>query len=135
MSSSTSSRGRTWSRSSGWCAASRSPSRCCGTRWCAASRPAEREGAELPGGAPDFIREWVSHGASVRAAQYLILGGKARALMRGRTHVAFEDIRALAHPVLRHRILTNFHAESERVTTDSIIDRLLEIVPSPRSGM
>src|SRR5690606_17427450 len=65
-----------------------------------ASRPAEKEGASLlPGGAPDFIREWVSHGASVRAAQYLVLGGKARALMRGRTHVSFEDVRALAHPV------------------------------------
>jgi MoxR-like ATPase len=101
-----------------------------------ASRPAEKEGASLlPGGAPDFIREWVSHGASVRAAQYLVLGGKARALMRGRTHVSFEDVRALAHPVLRHRILTNFHAESERVTTDRIVDRLLEIVPVPRSGM
>jgi MoxR-like ATPase len=101
-----------------------------------ASRPAEATGASLlPGGAPDFVREWVSYGASVRAAQYLVLGGKARALMRGRTHVAFEDIRALAHPVLRHRILLNFHAESERVTTAQVIDRLLEIVPVPRSGM
>jgi MoxR-like ATPase len=77
----------------------------------------------------------VSYGASVRAAQYLILGGKARALMRGRTHVSFDDVKALAHPVLRHRILTNFHAESERVTTDRIIDRLLETVPVPKSGM
>jgi MoxR-like ATPase len=101
-----------------------------------ASRPAEKEGATLlPAGAPDFVKEWISYGASVRAAQYLVLGGKARALMRGRTHVSFEDVRALAHPVLRHRILTNFHAESERVTTDRIIDRLLEAVPVPRSGM
>ena len=101
-----------------------------------ASRPAEKHGATLlPGGAPDFVKQWVSYGASVRAAQYLVLGGKARALMRGRTHVSFEDIRALAHPVLRHRILTNFHAESERVTTDRIIDRLLEAVPVPKSGM
>jgi MoxR-like ATPase len=101
-----------------------------------ASRPAEKEGATLlPGGAPDFVKEWVAYGASVRAAQYLILGGKARALMRGRTHVSFEDVRELARPVLRHRILTNFHAESERVTTDHIIDRLLEAVPVPRSGM
>jgi MoxR-like ATPase len=101
-----------------------------------ASRPAEKHGATLlPGGAPDFVKEWVSYGASVRAAQYLILGGKARALMRGRTHVSFDDIKALAHPVLRHRILTNFHAESERVTTDRIIDRLLEAVPVPKSGM
>jgi MoxR-like ATPase len=71
----------------------------------------------------------------VRAAQYLVLGGKARALMRGRYHVALEDIRALAHPVLRHRILRNFHAESERITSDQLIDQLLAAVPAPRSGM
>jgi MoxR-like ATPase len=101
-----------------------------------ASRPAEVSGASLmPGASPDFIRNWVSYGASVRAAQFLVLGGKARALMEGRTHVSFEDIRALALPVLRHRILLNFHAESERVTTDQIIRRLLEVVPVPRSGM
>ena len=87
------------------------------------------------GSAPDFVKEWVSYGASVRAAQYLVLGGKARALMRGRYHVSFEDVRALAHPVLRHRILTNFHAESERITTDSLIDQLLDVVPMPTSGM
>jgi MoxR-like ATPase len=100
-----------------------------------ASRPGEVSGASLVGAAPDFVRDWVSYGASVRAAQYLVLGGKARALMRGRTHVTFEDIRALAQPVLRHRILLNFHAESERVTTSQIIERLLELVPLPRSGM
>jgi MoxR-like ATPase len=87
------------------------------------------------GTSPDFIRDWVSYGASVRAAQYLTLGGKARALMNGRSHVDFEDIRALAHPVLRHRILTNFHAESERVTTDQIVDQLLAAVKPPSSGM
>jgi MoxR-like ATPase len=87
------------------------------------------------GKAPEFINKWVSYGASVRAAQYLTLGAKARALMSGRTHVSFEDIRVLAHPVLRHRILTNFHAESERVTTDRIVDQLLEAVPVPKSGM
>jgi MoxR-like ATPase len=86
-------------------------------------------------GKHEFIRKWVSYGASVRAAQYLTLGAKARALMAGRTHVSFEDIRALAHPVLRHRILTNFHAESERVTTDQIIDQVLEAAPMPKSGM
>jgi MoxR-like ATPase len=101
-----------------------------------ASRPSMNGSASLlTGGTPDFIRDWVSYGASVRAAQYLALGGKARALMRGRTHVSFDDVKALAHPVLRHRILPNFHAESERVTTDHIIDRLLEVVPVPRSGM
>ena len=86
-------------------------------------------------GTPDFITKWVSYGASVRAAQYLILGGKARALAQGRYHVSFEDIRALAPPVLRHRILRNFHAESERVTTDDLVARLLDAVPVPSSGM
>jgi MoxR-like ATPase len=86
-------------------------------------------------GAPDFINEWVQYGASVRAAQYLVLGAKARALVNGRYHVTYEDIRALAHPVLRHRILKNFHAESERITTDQIVDQLLEAVPQPTSGM
>jgi MoxR-like ATPase len=85
--------------------------------------------------APDFIRKWVSYGASVRAAQYLILGGKARALMSGRYHVGFEDVRALAHPVLRHRILTNFHAQSERVTPDQLVDQLLNTVKMPKSGL
>src|SRR4029453_13440704 len=83
--------------------------------------------------APDFIKKWVNYGASVRAAQYMILGGKARALMHGRYHVGFEDIRALAHPVLRHRILLNFHAQSERVTTDQIIAQLIKVVPTPKS--
>jgi MoxR-like ATPase len=101
-----------------------------------ATRPGDVSSASLvPGASPDFIRDWVSYGASVRAAQYLVLGGKARALMQGRTHVSFDDVRALALPVLRHRILLNFHAESERVTTDRIIGRLLEAVPLPRSGM
>jgi MoxR-like ATPase len=77
----------------------------------------------------------VSYGASVRAAQYLILGAKARALVHGRYHATVDDIRALAHPVLRHRILKNFHAESEQITTDHLIDLLLEAVPEPRSGM
>jgi MoxR-like ATPase len=85
--------------------------------------------------APDFIRQWVSYGASTRAPQQLILGGKARALMDGRFNVSFEDIRALAKPVLRHRVLTNFHAESEGVTSDQIIDKLLHVVAVPRSGL
>jgi MoxR-like ATPase len=85
--------------------------------------------------APAFVNEWVSYGASTRAPQQLILGGKARALMQGRYHVSFDDVRALAKPVLRHRILLNFHAESERVTTEKIIEQLLEAVPVPSSGM
>ena len=85
--------------------------------------------------APDFVKEWIQYGASVRAAQYLVLGGKARALVQGRYHVTYEDIRSLCHPVLRHRILKNFHAESERITTDQLVDQLLEVVPQPSSGM
>ena len=85
--------------------------------------------------APDFIKQWVSYGASTRAPQHLILGGKARALMDGRYNVSFDDIRALAKPVLRHRVLTNFHAQSEQVTSDQIIDKLLRAVPVPKSGM
>jgi MoxR-like ATPase len=85
--------------------------------------------------APESVKKWVAFGASVRAAQYLVLGAKARALTSGRYHVSFEDIRAMAHPVLRHRVLTNFRAESEGVTTDSIVDDLLSVVPTPKSGM
>jgi MoxR-like ATPase len=92
------------------------------------SRPSES-------GAPEFVRKWVEYGASVRAAQYLVLGGKARALMNGRYNVSFEDIRALAQPVFRHRILTNFHAESERVSKSRIVEELLAAVPRPRSGL
>ncbi len=85
--------------------------------------------------APDYVRDYVAYGASVRAAQYLVLGGKARALLRGEVNVGFEDIRALCPPVFRHRVLTNFHAESERVTTDDLVERLLEDVRPPSSGM
>src|SRR4029453_5987470 len=85
--------------------------------------------------APEVIRKWGAFGASGRAAQYLNRGAQGRALTSGPYHVSFGDIRALAHPVLRHRVLTNFHAESEGITSDSIIDQLLEAVPQPRSGM
>ncbi len=80
--------------------------------------------------APDFVRDWVSWGAGPRASQFLVMAGRARALLQGRTHVATEDIRAVAHPVLRHRILTNFSAEAEGVTSDVIVSRLLETVPA-----
>ena len=82
-------------------------------------------------GAPEFITRYVNYGASVRGAQFLILAAKARALARGRYHVAYEDVRALAAPVLRHRLLLNFHAESDRLKSDDILRRLLEAVPSP----
>jgi MoxR-like ATPase len=85
--------------------------------------------------APDSVKKWVAFGASVRAAQFLVLGAKARALTNGRYHVSFDDIKSVAHPVMRHRVLINFRAESEGVTTDQIIDELLERVPVPTSGM
>ncbi len=85
--------------------------------------------------APDFIKSWVNHGASLRASQFLILGSKANAVLQGRYNVSVDDIRDLAPPVLRHRILTNFHAESEQVTTDVVIQKLIQAVPAPASGL
>ncbi len=84
------------------------------------------------GEGPDFIKKYVNFGASVRAVQFLVLGGKARALMHGRFHVSYDDVRALAVPIMRHRVLLNFHAESDRLTTDDILRRLLEWKPAPR---
>jgi MoxR-like ATPase len=89
------------------------------------SRPAEDA-------APDFVKKYVNYGASVRAAQFLVLSAKARALMHGRYHVSYDDIRAMYIPVLRHRILLNFHAESDRMKQDDILKRLLEYKPAPR---
>jgi MoxR-like ATPase len=86
-------------------------------------------------GTPDFIKQWVTYGASVRAAQALVLGGKARSLLQGRPNVSFDDIRALARPVLRHRLLVNFQAQSEKVTTDMLVDKLVDAVPIPRSAL
>jgi len=100
------------------------------TRWAVRlvrmSRPSDAH-------APDFVKQWVSYGGSVRAAQALVLGGKARALLQGRSHVSLDDIRALARPVLRHRILANFQAQSEKVTTDRIVQQLVDANPVPRS--
>lgn len=90
-------------------------------RLASASRPTQA-------GSPDFVRNWVSWGAGTRASQYLVLGGKTRALIHGRAHVTFDDIRALAQPVLRHRILVNYKAEAEGVSVGSVIQRLLEVV-------
>jgi MoxR-like ATPase len=83
---------------------------------------------------PDFVKKYVNYGASVRAAQFIVLASKARALARHRYHVAYEDITALATPVLRHRILLNFHAESDRITSDEILRRLLEHMPPPKGA-
>ena len=87
------------------------------------------------GEVPDFIKKYVNYGASLRASQFLILGSKAMALINGRYNVAIEDIQSLAYPVFRHRILTNFHAESEGITSEDIIKQLLDVVPVPESGM
>ena len=81
-------------------------------------------------GIPEFVSDSIAWGAGPRAVQFLILGGKARALLHGRTHVSTEDIQALAKPVLRHRIVVNFAAESDGVTSDDVIQQLVEVTPS-----
>src|SRR3954454_6670479 len=97
-------------------------------RLVAASRPG------LPG-APEFIDKWVKWGAGLRGSQALVRGGNARAVIHARYHVRTEDIRERPKPILRHRIMTNFYAESERINSDAIIERLIEAVPPPKSGM
>jgi MoxR-like ATPase len=81
------------------------------------------------GGCPDFVNDYVGWGAGPRASQYLILAGKARALLKGRYHVSTEDIRQVAAPVLRHRIVTNFNAEAEGIKSDAIIKKLIDFIP------
>lgn len=93
-----------------------------------ASRPASER-------APDFVKNWVNWGAGTRGTQNLVLAAKTRALLRGRVHVAIEDIKAVAPIVLRHRILTNFRAEADHVNVDDIISKLLESVPEPQSKL
>src|SRR5256886_16201077 len=93
-------------------------------RLAASSRPHQN-------GAPDFIKDWISWGAGLRAGQYLVLGAKVRALLHGRAHVIIEDIQALATPTLRHRILLNYRAEAEGVTVEEVIERLLKAVKGP----
>jgi MoxR-like ATPase len=90
----------------------------------AASRPRQS-------GTPDFINEWASWGAGTRAGQFLVLGAKARALLKGRSHVTVEDIKTLAYPTLRHRLLLNYRAEAEGITTEAVIDRLLQTISPP----
>ncbi len=85
--------------------------------------------------APGFVKDWVSWGAGIRASQNLILAGKVRALLLGRYNVSYGDVRALAPSVMRHRIILNFHAEAERITTNEVIRRLLEAVPAPSSEL
>jgi MoxR-like ATPase len=93
-------------------------------RLAAASRPNRQ-------GSPDFVNQWVSWGAGLRAAQFLVLGAKARALLAGRAHVSAEDIKALVHPTFRHRILINYRAEAEGITVENVVSRLIESVKGP----
>ena len=93
-------------------------------RLAASSRPGQAN-------APDFVNEWINWGAGLRAGQALIIGAKARALLQGRSHVTPDDVKALAVPVLRHRILPNFKAEAEGVDADQVITKLVETVPVP----
>jgi len=89
-----------------------------------ASRPGSPE-------APQFVKDFVAWGAGPRAAQYLVVGAKARAILMGRYNVSCDDVRAMALPVLRHRIFTNFNADAEGVTSEDIIAELLRVVPEP----
>jgi MoxR-like ATPase len=84
--------------------------------------------------APDFVEKYVNYGGSIRATQYIVLAAKARALSRQRYHVTYDDITSLAIPVLRHRVLLNFHAESERIDADEILRRLIAHVPRPKEA-
>ena len=93
-------------------------------RLAAASRPGQE-------GTPEFVKQWVSWGAGLRAAQFLVLGAKARALLAGRAHVSADDIRALVHSTFRHRILINYRAEAEGVIVETVVNRLLETVKGP----
>ncbi len=93
-------------------------------RLAAATRPGKP-------GVPDFVNQWISWGAGLRAAQFLVLGGKVRALLSGRAHVNTQDIKALVHAVFRHRILINYRAEAEGINVERVIDKLLETIPEP----
>src|SRR6266550_563817 len=94
-------------------------------RLAAASRPGQAN-------SPNFINDWVSWGAGTRAGQYMVLGAKARALLSGRNHATVDDVKALVHPTLRHRVLVGYRAEAEGVSVEHVIDRLLETVEPPK---
>lgn len=93
-------------------------------RLAAASRPGQKDSL-------DFVNDWISWGAGLRAPQYLVLGAKARALLEGRTHVTLDDIRALVHPTFRHRILVGYRAEAEGISVEAVINKLLDSVSVP----
>jgi MoxR-like ATPase len=93
------------------------------------TRPKPNPGEPATAAVPDFVKKYVSFGAGPRAGQSLILAAKARAILYGRTYVAIDDVRAVAPPVLRHRVITNYHAEAEGITSDDVIARLLPLIP------
>lgn len=93
-------------------------------RLVSATRPSNPE-------APDFVKEWISWGAGLRASQNLILAAKVRALVEGRFNVSYGDVRAFLLPVLRHRVLLNFHAEAERIRIDDVIEKIVAVIPEP----
>ena len=103
-----------------------SPGRALRHSICVAVHPATRK---EKGDVPDFVKDYVTWGAGPRASQYLILAAKARAVLNGRPYVSCEDVRAVAPPVLRHRIMTNFNAEADGVKPDDIVRRLIDLVP------
>jgi MoxR-like ATPase len=94
-------------------------------RLAAASRPGQKE-------TPDFVNQWVSWGAGLRASQFLVLGAKTRALLAGRAHVSVQDIRSLVHVTMRHRILINYRAEAEGMSVERIIDQLVQTIGEPK---
>ncbi len=94
------------------------------------TRPGTQDGEAPDPNVPDFVKKYVTWGAGPRAGQNLILAAKARALLRGRTYVATEDVKAVAMPVMRHRVVTNYNADADRVTPDEIVRKLLALVPA-----
>ena len=94
------------------------------------TRPGTQDGEAPDPNVPDFVKKYVTWGAGPRAGQNLILAAKARALLKGRPYVAIEDVRAVALPVLRHRVITNYAARADNITTDELIRKLLAEVPA-----
>ena len=104
------------------------------TRLVRATRPKPQSGAIVGPDVPDFVKKYVSWGAGPRAGQSLVMAAKARALLHGRTYLSGEDLRAVAAPVLRHRVITNYNAEADGITPDEIVRRLLAAIPKEKAS-
>ena len=102
------------------------------TRLVRATRPKPMPGEAVDPNVPDFVKKYVSWGAGPRAGQSLVMAAKARALLHGRTYLSGEDLRAVAAPVLRHRVITNYNAEADGVTADDIVRKLLAAIPKEK---